>query len=111
MPFEDITLICSDCGSKFTFTANDQEFFQKKGFERPRRCRKCREARRSGEDASSESDTYGPAASFGGRTPRQLHPAVCAGCGEATEVPFQPRHDRPVYCSSCYEEMRGKGRD
>ena len=23
-----------------------------------------------------------------------------------TEVPFQPRGDRPVYCSNCYSKMR-----
>ena len=24
-----------------------------------------------------------------------------------TEVPFQPRGDRPVYCSSCYNKIKG----
>jgi hypothetical protein len=24
-----------------------------------------------------------------------------------TEVPFQPRGDRPVYCSNCYSKVRG----
>ena len=24
--------------------------------------------------------------------------AVCAACGKACKVPFQPREDRPVYC-------------
>jgi hypothetical protein len=24
-----------------------------------------------------------------------------------TEVPFQPRGDRPVYCSNCYTKVRG----
>jgi hypothetical protein len=24
-----------------------------------------------------------------------------------TEVPFQPRGDRPVYCSNCYNKIKG----
>ena len=35
-------------------------------------------------------------ASFGGKTPRQMHPAACADCGQMTEVPFVPRGERPV---------------
>ena len=50
---------------------------------------------------------YGVFASFGGKTPRQMHPAACADCGVMTEVPFVPRGDRPVYCSSCYNKIRG----
>ena len=49
---------------------------------------------------------YGPCASFGGRTPRQMHPATCDRCGELTEVPFMPRGDRPVYCSECFATVR-----
>ena len=35
-----------------------------------------------------------------------MHPAVCAECGEMTEVPFLPRGDKPVYCSECYNKIR-----
>jgi CxxC-x17-CxxC domain-containing protein len=31
-----------------------------------------------------------------------MFPAVCAECGRDTEVPFEPRGDRPVYCRDCY---------
>jgi CxxC-x17-CxxC domain-containing protein len=31
-----------------------------------------------------------------------MFPAVCATCGKATEVPFEPREGRPVYCRDCY---------
>jgi len=51
---------------------------------------------------------YGVFASFGGKTPRQMHPATCAECGMMTEVPFVPRGDRPVYCSSCYTKIRAR---
>ena len=58
MSFEDKSLQCSDCGSEFTFSAGEQEFFQSKGFtNEPKRCPDCRrtnKARRS----DSNSNTY-----------------------------------------------------
>ena len=38
-----------------------------------------------------------------------MYPAVCAECGKDTQVPFQPRGDRPVYCSDCYRAQQGSG--
>ena len=35
---------------------------------------------------------------------------VCAGCGQQTTVPFEPRGDRPVFCKTCYQAQSG-GRD
>ena len=32
--------------------------------------------------------------------------AVCSQCGKETQVPFQPRGDKPVYCSDCFAEQR-----
>ena len=29
-----------------------------------------------------------------------MHPAACALCGDMIEVPFIPRGDRPVFCST-----------
>ena len=37
---------------------------------------------------------------------RQMFDAVCASCGKACKVPFQPREDRPVYCSECFAKMK-----
>ncbi len=37
---------------------------------------------------------------------RQRHKAVCASCGCSTTVPFRPTHDRPVYCSPCFQATR-----
>ena len=34
-------------------------------------------------------------------------PSSAPSCGKDTEVPFQPRGDRPVYCSDCYNQRRG----
>ena len=96
MSFEDKSLQCSDCGATFTFSVEDQEFFQSKGYtNEPKRCPECREARKTNRYENS-----------GYREPRQMFPATCAECGKSTEVPFQPRGDRPVYCSDCYRKVR-----
>ena len=85
--FQDKTIVCKDCGQEFTFTANEQEFFAEKGFtNEPQRCKPCRDARKG---ASNNRQ--------GGE--RQMFDAVCASCGRSCKVPFQPRTDRPVYCS------------
>jgi CxxC-x17-CxxC domain-containing protein len=95
MSFQDKSLQCSDCGVTFTFSAEDQEFFQSKGYtNEPKRCPECRRARKSERFGNS----YG--------APRQMFPATCAECGKSTEVPFEPRGDRPVYCSDCYRNVR-----
>ena len=38
--------------------------------------------------------------------PRQMYPAVCSECGRDTEVPFEPRSDKPVYCRECFQLRR-----
>jgi CxxC-x17-CxxC domain-containing protein len=98
----DQTLTCTDCGKQFTFTASEQEFYQSKGFSTPGRCPDCRAARKAARDGGSSS--YGGGGSYG---ERQMYPAVCAQCGKDTQVPFQPRGDRPVYCSDCYRTQQG----
>ena len=49
----DKTLRCVECGSNFTFTVGEQEFFASKGFtNEPSRCSQCRGARRSQQGGS-----------------------------------------------------------
>ena len=31
---------------------------------------------------------------------------VCKECGKEAKVPFEPKTDRPVYCSECFAKMR-----
>ena len=91
MGFEDKELRCAECGATFTFTASEQEFFQSKGYtNEPKRCPACREARRT--------QRYDPR--------REMFSAVCAECGKKTEVPFEPRQGKPVYCSDCYSKIK-----
>ena len=48
MDFQDRPLQCLDCKNEFTFTAGEQEFYDRKGFkEIPKRCKPCRDARKT----------------------------------------------------------------
>ena len=32
-----------------------------------------------------------------------------AACGGEAKVPFEPKSDRPVYCSECFAKMKENG--
>jgi CxxC-x17-CxxC domain-containing protein len=96
----DKTLVCRDCGREFMFTAGEQAFYAERGFVPPTRCVTCRATRRAERQLNGEDSTRPPS------VPRQLHPAVCADCGQETMVPFEPRSGRPVFCRDCYARQR-----
>ena len=103
MSFQSKSLQCSDCGTTFTFSAVEQEFFQSKGYtNEPKRCLTCRQARKARQDENNvhsyQNDSY--------RTSRQMFPVKCSECGKDTEVPFEPTNGRQVYCSDCYRKVR-----
>ncbi len=97
MSFVDKTIQCSDCENTFTFSAEEQEFFAAKGYtNEPKRCPSCRKAKKMQYNGGG----------YGSRSERQMFPATCAECGKDTEVPFEPREGRPVYCNDCYNKLR-----
>ena len=55
------------------------------------RCRDCRDKRKRNRDNGE---------------PRQMYTVICADCGKETEVPFEPKNDRPVYCRDCFSKHR-----
>ena len=75
-----------DSGETVEFSSED--CFQNE----PQRCKACRDARKNA-----------------ARGPREYFTAVCAKCGGEAKVPFEPKSDRPVYCSACFAEMRENG--
>ncbi|MDO8578130.1 MAG: zinc-ribbon domain containing protein [Dehalococcoidales bacterium] len=98
MTYQDKSIQCADCGASFQFTAGEQEFFASKGYtNEPKRCPSCRQSRRS--------NRYGETGGAGAG-PRQMFPAVCGECGKETQVPFEPRQGKPVYCSECYSKVK-----
>jgi CxxC-x17-CxxC domain-containing protein len=111
--YTDQVITCSDCGIDFVFSASEQEFFAEKGFSSaPKRCASCRAQRRASGGGSSSYGNGGGGGGYNGggggfdRAPREMHDAVCARCGNDTQVPFRPTGARPVYCSDCFRLMR-----
>ncbi len=105
MGFQEKTLECSDCGTTFTFSTEEQEHFQSRGYtNEPKRCPECRQARKERQYGNG-GNSYGND-SYSYRPRRQMFPVVCSECGKETEVPFEPREGRPVYCSDCYRKVR-----
>ncbi len=112
MSLTDKTLTCRECGVEFVFTASEQEFYASKGFtNEPGRCPDCRIARKNQRNSSgSDRGGYNSRSSSYSREPREMHTVTCAQCGVETQVPFVPRGDRPVYCSTCYDAVRSSSR-
>jgi CxxC-x17-CxxC domain-containing protein len=124
--YADKVLSCRDCGQSFVFTVGEQEFFASRGFTNdPSRCRDCRMSRRgsggggggaggysSGGGGYSTGGGYGGSGGGGyggGRRDREMFSVTCSSCGNDALVPFQPRGDKPVYCSDCFAKTRGTG--
>lgn len=107
MSFTEKTLTCSDCGASFAFTTGEQELFANKGYTNdPKRCPTCRAAKRIERGDSGGGYSSGGSGGYQGSAQRQMYPATCASCGKETQVPFEPRNGRPVYCSPCYSKTR-----
>jgi CxxC-x17-CxxC domain-containing protein len=105
----DVTLTCRDCGQAFTFTSGEQEFYASRGFSEPSRCPDCRAQRKADRQSGGGSSYGGGYSSYGGgsRGSREMFSVTCSSCGQEAQVPFQPRGDKPVYCSNCFESRRG----
>lgn len=106
------SITCADCGTPFSFSESEQQFYAEKGFSPPRRCRSCRDAAKAargqgggGRPAGGSGGGYG-GGGYGGAggssRPREMHDATCANCGQRTQVPFKPTGERPVYCRDCF---------
>ena len=95
--FQDRTLTCRDCGETFVFSAGEQQFFSTKGLVNdPQRCPSWRSAAKRARTTGAPSGA------------REYHAAICASCGGQAVVPFAPRNDRPVYCSTCFDKVRAQ---
>ena len=83
--YQDVTLICEDCGGEFVFTAGEQEFYAEKGLvNKPKRCQACRKNRRQ-------------------NNRKKMYKVVCSKCGKETQVPFKPIMGKEVFCKDCFK--------
>lgn len=112
MSYVDRMLTCVDCGMEFVHSATDQEFYAQKGFvSDPKRCTSCRASRRQQRDSggSTSREIGGPRGYERGgydRPDREYFAVICSRCGNAAQVPFKPRMDKPVYCSDCFRAVQ-----
>lgn len=53
MSYETRELTCVECGETFEFSAEDQEFYATKGYSEPKRCPRCRMARKNMRNSNS----------------------------------------------------------
>lgn len=91
MAYEDKSLECKECGKQFIWSASEQAFFAKKGFQNvPARCPDCRTRAR---EKRIETQTSTP--------------AKCSLCGRSGEVPFEPT-GASIYCESCFNKLKEK---
>ena len=112
--YVDRNVTCLDCGIEFVHSAADQEFYAQKGFASdPKRCPSCRASRRAARDSGGYDvrDIGGPRGYERGddRPMREYFAVICSKCGNAAQVPFKPRMDKPVYCSDCFRSQQGGG--
>ena len=57
--------------------------FRNSRFERPSRDRYSRDERKS-----------------------EMHTVTCGDCGDECQIPFEPKFNRPVYCSECFQKNK-----
>lgn len=97
--FEDLEILCFDCGNNFVWTGGEQTFFRDKGLKNaPKRCKPCKQAKNERLAAITNAQAAG--------IKQRIEVAVnCARCKAPTTVPFYPSQGRPVYCRSCFLEM------
>jgi CxxC-x17-CxxC domain-containing protein len=100
---QEKTVNCFDCKASFTVGIEEQEALQAKGYlNTPKRCPACRLARKNRQLSAGNYRSTQP----GFHTERKLYPAVCAQCSKSTQVPFEPKEGRPVYCRDCYNTSK-----
>ena len=89
MNYEDKDLECKECQKKFIWTASEQDFFAKKGFENiPARCPECRiKARERRQETQA------------------AFKVKCSKCNKEGDVPFEP-NEKPVYCEECFKKIK-----
>lgn len=93
-------IVCVACSSYFEFSVEEQDFYETKGFQPPKKCKACRA------QAKQRRDSYQTGGEYGSKPFSQARPmfdACCHSCNNNMQLPFQPDGSRPVYCPDCYK--------
>lgn len=91
----DVTLLCKECGRQFNFTAKEQQFYIKQGFEHvPTRCPDCRLQARARRDKG-----------------REFVSIKCRVTGKVGRLPFSPDDPNDAYTEEAFNQVfAAKGR-
>src|SRR5258708_28343649 len=99
MVMPDIEIMCAECSTAFPFTEREQDYYKERNLSHPKRCKPCRDARRS---------NFGGPKGAGGD--RQRFEITCDQCGKTDSVPFKPSSGRPVLCGESFSASRSAPR-
>lgn len=66
--------------------------------------KKPRDSKRDRNTSRSFRNSRNDRFSRGGK--KESTTATCADCGDDCEIPFVPKHNRPVYCSDCFRHNK-----
>jgi len=88
--FVDEILTCNGCGGEFTWTAGEQEFYARKSFPPPKKCRACREGRK-------RQGVYGMRTMMVDAITREV---LCSRCSAPASRRFSMRNQRAL-CPAC----------
>src|SRR3989344_5889128 len=73
--------------------------------ERPPRDRYSRDERPSRDRYSRDERPSRDRYSRDERKP-EMHTVTCGDCGDECQIPFEPKFNRPVYCSDCFQKHK-----
>jgi CxxC-x17-CxxC domain-containing protein len=90
---------CSTCG-------NICEVPFKPTGSKPVYCNDCFRNNGGSDSRRTESKSFSRSSS----DDRQMYDAVCSHCGNACQIPFQPKSGRDIFCSRCFEKNSDSGR-
>jgi len=84
---EDMTIPCKSCQKDFVWSANEQRYYQKKGFKKkPQRCDSCRDKTN---ELRKENMFY-------------VH---CSFCAKDGKMLVPPPKDRVGICEECFKKL------
>ena len=95
---------CGDCGKQCQVPFEPKQ-------DKPVYCNECFPKHKPAPRGGSGGGRFGGRGGSGGRGgfnrgPREMHKATCGDCGNECEVPFEPKQDKPVYCTDCFQKHR-----
>ena len=95
------TVTCGDCGDECQIP------FEPK-FNRPVYCSECFQKHKPQESGDRYSRDERPSRDRYSRDERkpEMHTVTCGDCGDECQIPFEPKFNRPVYCSECFQKHK-----